>query len=75
MNNIVYMTANKTVDINTTPQIVYADDGYDGFCVINSTINSVGIDDIHIFIADYTNDDVNLTTGIMDKYYRRIYGK
>lgn len=74
VNNAIYIKDIKEIEIISPQQVINSDDGYDGFGQILVTFNPVDIDNVDIYIGDYTNNDVTITNGSKDKYYRRIYG-
>lgn len=72
---MIYLENIKNIEALSSTQQVGASTGYDGFVSMVVTIDPVDIEDVSIYVGDYTNDVVTLTSGSKDKYYRRIYGE
>ena len=67
----------KTYTITTSPQTISPDTGYDAFAdgVVLTATNGAFLSNMDAYVGDYQNDVISLTSGKVDKYYRRIYGR
>ena len=75
--NGVKLQAEKIVTSSESPQTILPDNGYDGFVdgVVLKTTSGVFLTTVATFVGDYTNDTITITSGKIDKFYRRIYGR
>lgn len=78
INHAANLQASKSISTLASPQTIEPDEGYDGFAdgtalTITAPFTSLGT--MSVYVGDYTNDTITLTTGRRDKFYRRLYGR
>lgn len=74
----VSLQTSKVISSINSPQTIGVDSDYDYFSdglLLSVNASFVTLATIETYIGDYTNDTINIDSGRIDKYYRKIYGK
>lgn len=72
MSDTVYLRGNMPLTFFQSTYTVDSGEDYDGVASFNA-LTSIDIDGVNIYVGDFSNDDINIEKGSLDKFYRRIY--